>query len=104
MNGNSALSRISIPSARNRFFHEFLCSKPHAALLIGERLSRYEQTLSEKERVGHFDDGSCLGSQKCEVGRTHNGHLPEIVGLIRLEIWVLKEGKRVGRTVYGSCG
>jgi hypothetical protein len=57
-----------------------------------------------KQRIGDFNDHSCVGSQKCKVWRTHNGHLPQIVGLVRLEIRILKEGQRVRRTIGGSCG
>ena len=57
-----------------------------------------------EQRIGDFDDRSCIRSQKCKIWRSHDGDLPQIVRLVRLEIRILKEGQRVRRAVGGSYG
>src|SRR5260370_8920631 len=104
MNGNSALSRISIPSATNRFFHEFPCSKPHAAPRIGERFTLYEQTLSERSASVTLMRAPASALKMARSGALTTAHLSQILGLIRLEILIVKEVHLVALPLYVSCG
>jgi hypothetical protein len=77
---------------------------PHTVPGIATAFSRYEQTPSESSAsvTSMIKPASALKSARSSAPTT--GHLPQIVGLIRLETRILKEGQRARRANWSLCG